>query len=350
MTVSQRRATPAVCSACRAALAGAFWSLVDLAERPDLLAALQARELNRAQCPACGASSVIVPLLVHMPMARAVYLVPPPGISDAALREAAQVGLRELVAALPASEHAAYLDEVRIASDLDDVRRALQRSRPRAAAPTASADEAAWRAGLASVLAADSPDELAAELQRHPALASEAADAWLAQQHRAVRSTDAALARAIELVRQAVARARSGGTADGDVADLGLAALLSARDAAHVAAVVADHPALLGPAVRARLDAWIDEAAQEGDLLRAHALIHRTDVLDSAIAETRQPAVIAAAIASLAGASGPAEQSACIRRFPGLCSAAGRSAVQRAIAAGQLPVAAWPVLCGICGA
>jgi ribonuclease HII len=282
-------------------------------------------------------------------MARAVYLVPPPGSSDGALREAAQEGLRVLVAALPSSEHAAYLDEVRVVSDLDDVRRALQRSRPRAPGP-AAADDAVWHIGLAAVLAADSPDELMAELERHPALASEAADGWLARQHHMAQSADVTLARAIGLVRQAIARARRGGADASDAPEPGLAALLAARDAAQAAAAVAEHPALLSPAPRARLDAWIDEAAREGDLMRAHALIHRADALDAAIAEARQPAMIAAGIASLAGAGGPAEQSACIRRFPGLCSDAGRSAVRRAIAAGQLPVAAWPALCAVCGA
>ncbi len=351
MPISQHRAIPAECATCGATLAGSFWSLVDLGERPDLLAALLAGQLNQSLCAACGATGVVVPLVIHAPTVRAVYLVPDAGTPDAALREAAQASLHVLVAALPAAAHAAYLDEVRVVSALDDVRRGLQRARPsRTAARVAPDGEAAWHTGLAAVLAADSPSELQAELARHPALSSEAADGWLARQQRMASSNDAALARAIALVRQAIADMRRGAIGGDDGEAAGLNALLAARDAARVADVVADHPALVGAAPRARLGEWIDEAARDGDLVQAHTLLQLADALERIVADARQPATIAVGVASLAGAAGSAEQLACVRQFPGLCSEPGRLAVQRAIAAGQVPAAAWPVLCTVCGA
>jgi hypothetical protein len=78
--MSHSHAEPAAlpCRACGELIEGDVWIIVDVAERPDLLARLRAGTLHDLVCPGCGRTATVdAPLLVYRPGAEPALLFSP---------------------------------------------------------------------------------------------------------------------------------------------------------------------------------------------------------------------------------------------------------------------------------
>jgi hypothetical protein len=78
--MSHSHAEPAAlpCRGCGELIEGDVWIIVDVAERPDLLARLRAGTIHDLVCPGCGhAATVNAPLLVYWPGAEPALLFSP---------------------------------------------------------------------------------------------------------------------------------------------------------------------------------------------------------------------------------------------------------------------------------
>jgi hypothetical protein len=66
------------CRACGEVVEGEVWIIIDVAERPDLLARLRAGTLHEMTCPGCGhMATVNAPLLVYRPEMEPALLFSP---------------------------------------------------------------------------------------------------------------------------------------------------------------------------------------------------------------------------------------------------------------------------------
>ncbi|GAB4191122.1 MAG: CpXC domain-containing protein [Roseiflexaceae bacterium] len=206
MPISYSEQTMLTCPSCGKSFEAEVWTLVDTAERPDLLQALQDETLDRVTCPHCGYSGASgAPLLLHDPQQRRVYFAVPPGVEEHRWRERAQELLYALVGSLPEEARLPYLGDVQVNQEVAGMRRSwmsYQRrlnsrrgaSAPEAAQPTQAREPVA--AALAAppaedgariydlvqqLLAADSATEFQALVERNPVLLSEAADLAVGQ-------------------------------------------------------------------------------------------------------------------------------------------------------------------------
>ncbi len=97
------------CRACGELIEGEVWIIVDVAERPDLLARLRAGTLHQMICPGCGHSATVnAPLLVYRPGAEPPLLFSPARGDDPARDEEQAVALLGL---FRAGVGAAWRDE-----------------------------------------------------------------------------------------------------------------------------------------------------------------------------------------------------------------------------------------------
>ncbi len=220
MPLSYSEKTKLNCPACGKGFAAEVWTLVDAAERPDLAEALRAGELNLVGCPHCGDHSpAVAPLLFHDGASRRVYFAAPPEAAEYVLREQAQSLIYRLMAGIPEEGHHPYLGDVQVEQGIEGVRRAmLRRQRARAR------------------LAAESPQ--------------------------------AAPPPPTRVVEQQVADV---GDEPAPILDA-LQALIAADSLAEFAAIVDEHPDLLGASADAALVQMIDAALAQGEPTLAPAL------------------------------------------------------------------------------
>jgi hypothetical protein len=220
MPLSYSEKTKLNCPACGKGFAAEVWTLVDAAERPDLAEALRAGELNLVGCPHCGdRSPAVAPLLFHDGASRRVYFAAPPEAAEYVLREQAQSLFYRLMAGIPEEGHHPYLGDVQVEQGIEGVRRAmLRRQRARAR------------------LAAESPQ--------------------------------AAPPPPTRVVEQQVADV---GDEPAPILDA-LQALIAADSLAEFAAIVDEHPDLLGASADAALVQMIDAALAQGEPTLAPAL------------------------------------------------------------------------------
>lgn len=75
---SHAELTSLPCRACGQMIEGEVWIIVDVAERPDLLARVRAGTLHDMVCPGCGRTATVnAPLLIYRPGAEPALLFSP---------------------------------------------------------------------------------------------------------------------------------------------------------------------------------------------------------------------------------------------------------------------------------
>ncbi len=204
MPISYSEQTVLTCPSCGRSFEAEVWTLVDTAERPDLLQALQDQTLDRVTCPHCGHSGASgAPLLLHDPQQRRVYFAVPPSVEEHRWRERAQELLYALVGSLPEEARLPYLGDVQVNQEVAGMRRSwmsYQRRlnsrrglaaetaptparEPAAPAPAARPPEDGARIYdlIQQLLAADSAGDLQALVERNPVLLGEATDQAVGQ-------------------------------------------------------------------------------------------------------------------------------------------------------------------------
>src|SRR5262245_18960048 len=128
MPVSYSENTALTCPACGQDFAAEIWMLVDAHERPDLAEALYEGALNVVACPHCDYNGPAgAPLLFHDPANRRVYFAAPSAGAEHEWREQAQSLLYLLVGSLPEEQRQAYLGDVQVEQEVEGVRRAWLR-------------------------------------------------------------------------------------------------------------------------------------------------------------------------------------------------------------------------------
>jgi hypothetical protein len=147
MPVSHSENTTLSCPACGQDFTAEIWMLVDAAERPDLADELREGKLNVVACPRCDYSGPAgAPLLFHDPANRRVYFAAPSDGAEHEWREQAQSLLYLLVGSLPEEERRPYLGDVQVEQEVEGVRRAvLRRQGSRRGAAQAAAPPPAAR-------------------------------------------------------------------------------------------------------------------------------------------------------------------------------------------------------------
>lgn len=354
MPISYAENAALTCPACGERFTAEIWTLVDAAERPDLVDLLHAGALNVVTCLRCGNTGPAgAPLLLHDPARRRVYFAAPADAAEHEVREQAQSLLYALVGSLPEEARLPYLGDVQVEQEVEGVRRAVLRrarrgperpgARPESPAPPAGAAPAAPQAAqppeparapsdpspmleaVRAMLAADSAEGIEAVLAQHPQLLDPAADiviAGLADIAYAQGERD--VARALAEARQILSDVRAGedarpgqvervaaGAADGadaqepEVADESLLpgaayqALMQAAAPAALAGVVRDHPVLLEPWADDDLGLRAEAALDEGDERLARAIEARRDSLAELRAELTDEAALVRAMQEL---------------------------------------------------
>jgi 2-oxo-4-hydroxy-4-carboxy--5-ureidoimidazoline (OHCU) decarboxylase len=382
MPISYAEQTTFACAACGALSGANLWALVDLAERPDLLQALESGALNQVVCPQCGhAGAANAPLLVHDPAGRRVYFAAPAGAAEHELREWAQGLLYTLVGALPEEQRLPYLGDVQVEQEVAGVARALQRAArrrgarrsPPDAAPVAAAvvapeqppasapDESFLLEGVAALLAADSADELLMVTSEYPALLDPAADTVLAQLvELAYAQADPATAQAIASARPILARLRAGDTVglaepaepiaeEPQLPRAAIPALVRAAAPATLLDVVRDHPALLEPWADAAICLFAEAALDEGNERLAHEVELRREQLEELRAQLTAATRIADAARELLRTRGEDAVMALLDAHPALLTAQAQELLLQfadaARAAGDIQQAEYAIEC-----
>lgn len=142
------------CQQCGRPVAAEVWIIVDVAERPDLLAQLRAGTLHDIACPDCGHTATInAPLLVYRPEAEPPLLFSPASGSSSEQDEEQAMALLGM---FREDMGDAWRDEW-LARGLTGV--------ARAALPAVLSDDPATAAGLAAAHAAEG-DEVAPALRQ----------------------------------------------------------------------------------------------------------------------------------------------------------------------------------------
>lgn len=131
--------------------------LLDAAEHPELADTLREDQLNRVECPHCGAAiPASTPLLYHDSEARCVIAVVPPGVEAYVWQEQLRDMAARLVEHLPEAQRLPYLGDIQIAQEMSGIARMLNRRARR-------------HAHRQAVLADDTPADDDETLSRIPA-------------------------------------------------------------------------------------------------------------------------------------------------------------------------------------
>ena len=319
--------TDVTCGACGTVFP-AEPTLIDAAERPDLLAALRDGTLPQPQCPQCNtAYRGEWPLLIHDASRKLVlFSAGDPDAGEQQVRELVQQAIYALMERLPDSHDRPYLGDVEVFLSRQGLRRALQRA-DRAAAlrgsqqPAASSQQpqiedpapnrdVVLAAGFGSqkqnaaptpnimpggavlglsdeayqaLIGSDGADSLLAAIRQHPSLLDPWADDDIAiRAEAALDEGNEFAAERAELRRVSLAELRAA-LLDSEMLRPGLQTLLRATDDETLAALIDAQPALLSHEAAALLARAAEQARERGNL----RLATRADQLLDALREVR---------------------------------------------------------------
>ena len=206
MPKSYSQSGQAPCPSCGQDVPFEVWLIVDVAERPDLLARAREGKLNAVKCPHCGHEGRIgTPLLIHDAERQRLLLAVPPGLTDEQAGEINAQLVGRLLSNLGDGPRPDYLGQTQVvpldvlpAVLADDPEAALRQLAEQAAAkleqlrqenPEAYQQlaEAAQQAmppllqTIQEFIRAESWAESQRILEQHPELLSDQADALLGQ-------------------------------------------------------------------------------------------------------------------------------------------------------------------------
>lgn len=394
MPISYAEQTTLTCPNCGEAFTVEVWTLVDAAERPDLLEALHAGTLDAVTCPHCAYTGPAgAPLLLHHPAHRRVYFAVPPGASEHQWREQAQALLYLLIGSLPEHDRHAYLGDVQVEQDVEGIRRSLARRARRAAAaaapdqaqqpvvrseaPPVAAPGASVRPeqvpelldAVRALVAADDASQFDVIVDEHPQLLTAAVDPLLAELI-AVAEAEAEhqVAEALRAVRDELLRRRGGAgppaapvsteSAEAAGADQAIPvelseaayqALLQATSSAEVYDLVRSYPALLEPWADAELLAREEAALEEGNERLAGTIDDRRAALEALRADLAGETGLLQAVRALLVASTEEALARVLADYPALLTDAAQEMLLEvaagARAEGDPTLAAYAVEC-----
>lgn len=323
MSISYAEFASLICPACRTSFAAEIWTIIDAGERPDLAEMLLSDTLNVVACPQCGhQADAGGPLLVHDPAGRRVYFAAPADAPEHVWRERAQELLYVLIGSLPEELRLPYLGDVQVEVEVSGVRRAMlrrgRRFAPRASeaaehtvepshpAPTDAPQPASPTTDpiigtIEALLAADTPAEAVALIERHPEIQTPDADALIEHLIIAARTHgEHDIARALMEVRALLHDFRTGvilderrndapaatpshpsrsTTGERHLTEQAYAAFLRAESPRALRETVSTYPALLEPWVDDELAGRVESALEEGNEHLAQAIELRRDTL-----------------------------------------------------------------------
>ena len=339
------------CPTCGADFAALVWLILDAQEQPAAVEALLRGDLNMIYCPSCGAGGLAQePLLFHDAQARRVIFAPPPGTAEYDWRDQFRDLSAALINAIPEAQRRPYLAEAEIAQDLAGIARRLHRAQQRRALAETSRPFTAMTPPLPkaappplllavqTLLAANTPEELAQVLTAHPVLLAPATDPALAELTTvAVEQGDSALAESLREVRAFLVRMRAARPVTPEPADTPeitaippgvFQALLAAQSNAELTEVAALYPLLLHPTADRLLTAQVELVLDEGYERLAHALEERREALAQLRQGTRVEATtLDEAIEALLHARGKEAFAEVLDRYPILFEAAALQAL-----------------------
>jgi hypothetical protein len=345
MSISYSEHVPLTCANCGGEFSAEIWLLLDGPEQPEQTEALRQGRLNCVTCPHCNhIGPAGAPLLFHDGPARTVLFAPAPGAEEHVWREQARELHALLVERVPVEERRPYLSDVQIAQDIYGIAHILEKRlrkrpavqphdqpsaatsdaadavvhpptvsrEPALAMPTAAPpdeDEVRLRDAIATLLRANSPEELDTITTAQPILLTPAADQALAQlADVAVNEREYEVAEGLRQVRMRLADMRAGGpgelpeqvptqasaavpppvdidnvpewhTALPEFPDAAYQALLLAQTAAALEQATEIYPVLREPWVDLVLARQVDQALDEGNARLAHDLEERREAL-----------------------------------------------------------------------
>lgn len=378
MPISYSELAQLTCPACGKDFEAEVWTLVDAAERPDLAQALRDGTLDQVICPHCGhAGASGAPLLFHDPERRRVYFAAPANVPEHAWHERAQELLYLLVGSLPEEAWLPYLGDVQVEQEVEGVRRAVLR-RSRGPAPQHHAahgpEPAAYHApvveaepepefaatpaepsselfdAVQNLLAADTPDEFEAVVQRSPVLLTEAAHALIMQlADEAFAQGEREIGEALRAVRSSLLGRQLGVPADaeadpvvaavaehlhahaapapGAVSDAAYQALLQATTTEALQQAVSDYPILLEPWVDRELAIRAENMLSESNERLAVEIEERREALLDLRAALSSEAAMGKAIEALLAADTEDDLAQAISDYPMLLTDAAQHAL-----------------------
>lgn len=392
MPISYSEQTVLTCPSCGKSFEAEVWTLVDTAERPDLLQALQDETLDRVSCPHCGYSGPSgAPLLLHDRQQRRVYFAVPPDVAEHRWRERAQELLYVLVGSLPEEARLPYLGDVQVNQEVAGMRRAWQsyqrrlNSRRGNSAPVVEHEATVAPAVppprptetdrriyelVQLLLAADSAGEFQTLIERNPLLLGEAADlavaelveAAYAQGQREIGEALQALRGTLADLRSAPAPAHtavapSAATvastpsvqAAADLPELAYQALLRVATNDDLQQIVRDYPVLLEGWADMALAARAETVLDEGNERLATTIEERREALAELRHHSANEAALIQAIEVLLQARDEQALEQAITTYPALLTEAAQVALLElsagARARGDDPLAEYAVEC-----
>lgn len=323
MAISYSEQSALTCPSCGREFEATLWLVVDAQERPDLVEALRAGQLDSVTCPHCAASGPTgAPLLFHDAATRRVLFAPSTGAAEYEVREQARELMATLVSNLPEEQQAAYLGDVHVTQDIDGMRAALEKEERRRRARAGAAGQqaqpvqlppAATRAvptapreeelpplllGVHELLNADTGEQIQRVLTDYPELLAPDADQTLAQLASiAVDQREHEVAEALAAARKVLGRLRmqndaptvveehlaeedeASAAASFQLSEAAYTALLQASTEEELLEATRAHPALLEPWVDTDLEQRIEAALDLGDDHGAQAIEDRREAL-----------------------------------------------------------------------
>jgi hypothetical protein len=372
MSISYAELASLTCPVCRTLFETEIWTLLDTRERPDLAEMLLSGALNVVTCPQCShQADAGGPLLVHDPEGRRVYFAAPADTPEHVWRERAQELLYVLVGSLPEEARLPYLSDVQVEVEASGVRKAMLRrgrrfapraldASPRSNAvlpppspiepPGASLVSDAIVGAIEELIAADTPAEASAVVERHSMLMTPDADAMIEQLIGAARAQgEHDIARALTEARVLLNDLRTGMAPD-DQQDVPFAsppptpssagvegsrltdsvyhAFLRTESLRALRETVADYPVLLEPWADDDLAVRVDAALDEGNEHLAQAIELRRDALARMRAEMTSDTGLHEAIDALVRAGDDADAlAAVVGEYPALLTDAAQIAL-----------------------
>ncbi len=292
------------CPRCHTPFSAETWIIIDGHERPDLVGQILDETLHQVRCPSCGQGGAVpATLLYHDAAAERVLLAVPPNMPKSEWREAGQTLLWSLIGALPTQARRPYLGDVQAEAGLAGIAQVIVAER---LAGSGAADEELPPIVVAiqELLAAESPAALQAALAAHPLLREAQSVAILRELAHAAFGQDedeagAAFSRAADLLVELHGLAAAPTPAPPDPTDELAYALLRAQSGADLAALLEAEPALLDPAVDARLTEWVALARHTGKPLIADGVAQRVAALPQLRADYRAHQALVAAVTAL---------------------------------------------------
>jgi hypothetical protein len=299
MSISYAEHVSVTCPKCQTPFIAETFIVVDAGERPDLVARILDDTLHDSRCPQCGqVGRVPAPMLYHDGQRQQVLLAVPPGMTEAAWREAGQGLLWMLIGALPEDQRLPYLGDVQAEGGLAGVAHVIRQGR--AVEPT---DDDAEEAppivfAIQALLQAKSSQELLQALDQHPILDDPQAVMImreLAVEARRTGEIEAAngFGRAADLLQQvkdmraALPASSAAGLSPEQVEEWAFA-LLRSTSGQELASVVDEHPALLDETTDAVLVEYIAQARRENKQRIAEGLEERLYAVREMRAQYRQ--------------------------------------------------------------